>query len=104
MPASSIVRRSPCGSALPAYARSEEHTSELQSQSNIVCRLLLEKKNRHKRAELDGDRLTYLPTGKDASLMLDHVNRGMPEQTDRIANIEADNQVGSIQRIDTSGA
>src|SRR5205085_11537879 len=27
-----------------ARARSEEHTSELQSQSNIVCRLLLEKK------------------------------------------------------------
>src|SRR2546430_13477343 len=26
-------------------ARSEEHTSELQSQSNLVCRLLLEKKN-----------------------------------------------------------
>src|SRR2546427_8461152 len=29
--------------------RSEEHTSELQSQSNLVCRLLLEKK-KHKRA------------------------------------------------------
>src|SRR5688572_32748061 len=28
--------------------RSEEHTSELQSQSNLVCRLLLEKKNRSK--------------------------------------------------------
>src|SRR2546430_10391307 len=27
------------------YIRSEEHTSELQSQSNLVCRLLLEKKN-----------------------------------------------------------
>src|SRR2546430_5567151 len=27
-----------------ARARSEEHTSELQSQSNLVCRLLLEKK------------------------------------------------------------
>src|SRR2546430_8399036 len=27
------------------YLRSEEHTSELQSQSNLVCRLLLEKKN-----------------------------------------------------------
>src|SRR2546430_8819763 len=27
--------------------RSEEHTSELQSQSNLVCRLLLEKKKRH---------------------------------------------------------
>src|SRR2546430_6780354 len=28
----------------PAETRSEEHTSELQSQSNLVCRLLLEKK------------------------------------------------------------
>src|SRR2546430_10767457 len=28
-------------------ARSEEHTSELQSQSNLVCRLLLEKKKEH---------------------------------------------------------
>src|SRR5688572_31398323 len=28
--------------------RSEEHTSELQSQSNLVCRLLLEKKNKKK--------------------------------------------------------
>src|SRR2546430_2014758 len=28
--------------------RSEEHTSELQSQSNLVCRLLLEKKKRDK--------------------------------------------------------
>src|SRR2546430_12391563 len=28
--------------------RSEEHTSELQSQSNIVCRLLLEKKKKKK--------------------------------------------------------
>src|SRR2546427_9235075 len=30
-------------------ARSEEHTSELQSQSNLVCRLLLEKKKTKKR-------------------------------------------------------
>src|SRR5688572_31525360 len=29
-----------------AHGRSEEHTSELQSQSNLVCRLLLEKKNK----------------------------------------------------------
>src|SRR2546430_5440216 len=29
-----------------ALERSEEHTSELQSQSNLVCRLLLEKKKR----------------------------------------------------------
>src|SRR5205085_3294746 len=31
-------------SAPPCPPRSEEHTSELQSQSNLVCRLLLEKK------------------------------------------------------------
>src|SRR5688572_30968363 len=30
-------------------ARSEEHTSELQSQSNLVCRLLLEKKKKQKK-------------------------------------------------------
>src|SRR2546430_11447795 len=30
---------------VPKKLRSEEHTSELQSQSNLVCRLLLEKKN-----------------------------------------------------------
>src|SRR5438270_2074219 len=32
------------GAAIRALPRSEEHTSELQSQSNLVCRLLLEKK------------------------------------------------------------
>src|SRR2546430_3744904 len=32
------------------YGRSEEHTSELQSQSNLVCRLLLEKKKNTSRA------------------------------------------------------
>src|SRR2546427_6027673 len=30
----------------PRHRRSEEHTSELQSQSNLVCRLLLEKKKK----------------------------------------------------------
>src|SRR2546430_7634035 len=32
----------------PSVHRSEEHTSELQSQSNLVCRLLLEKKKKHR--------------------------------------------------------
>src|SRR2546430_10389232 len=37
-----------CESAfLMIGARSEEHTSELQSQSNLVCRLLLEKQKTH---------------------------------------------------------
>src|SRR5688572_32202813 len=37
--------------AFPTFShpRSEEHTSELQSQSNLVCRLLLEKKKNKKK-------------------------------------------------------
>src|SRR2546430_5269278 len=38
------VQGSRRGTAQPVRTRSEEHTSELQSQSNIVCRLLLGKK------------------------------------------------------------
>src|SRR2546430_16347415 len=38
-----LERGRPVG-AHPQRLRSEEHTSELQSQSNLVCRLLLEKK------------------------------------------------------------
>src|SRR5688572_32524980 len=34
---------------LVGNVRSEEHTSELQSQSNLVCRLLLEKKKKKKK-------------------------------------------------------
>src|SRR5256885_5260892 len=46
----SVVRvvASTLGSRLTeACSRSEEHTSELQSPCNLVCRLLLEKKNKH---------------------------------------------------------
>src|SRR2546430_3904384 len=43
--ARSHLRSAPRG-AVPA--RSEEHTSELQSQSNLVCRLLLEKKKKNR--------------------------------------------------------
>src|SRR2546421_8088752 len=36
--------------------RSEEHTSELQSRSDLVCRLLLEKKKKKKREKITGNR------------------------------------------------
>src|SRR2546427_5096773 len=45
--ASSCCTSSALRRTLP-LARSEEHTSELQSQSNLVCRLLLEKKKNAK--------------------------------------------------------
>src|SRR2546427_6696626 len=44
------------GFSVSVLPRSEEHTSELQSQSNLVCRLLLEKKN-----NLGSQ--SFLPTG-----------------------------------------
>src|SRR2546430_8277916 len=41
-----IARHGGQGVSAGAQGRSEEHTSELQSQSNLVCRLLLEKKKK----------------------------------------------------------
>src|SRR2546427_1079982 len=38
--------------SMSAAPRSEEHTSELQSQSNLVCRLLLEKKKKTKKCSV----------------------------------------------------
>src|SRR5260370_26294467 len=51
-PARSAARRTRSAGPHPARARrspgrSEEHTSELQSHLNLVCRLLLEKKKNH---------------------------------------------------------
>src|SRR6266478_8184790 len=40
------VELDPDSEAIVTIGRSEEHTSELQSQSNLVCRLLLEKKKK----------------------------------------------------------
>src|SRR2546430_12384358 len=39
--------REACPDGFDELVRSEEHTSELQSQSNLVCRLLLEKQKKH---------------------------------------------------------
>src|SRR5256885_11769790 len=44
--------RADAGVVLPAARRSEEHTSELQSPCNLVCRLLLEKKKKHQHATM----------------------------------------------------
>src|SRR5438874_3162145 len=49
---------SPCRDGPPGRRRSEEHTSELQSRRDLVCRLLLEKKKQQKHIMLT--RPTYL--------------------------------------------
>src|SRR5256886_3775324 len=48
LPVLEVSRQNPLTQPrFPNLRRSEEHTSELQSQSNLVCRLLLEKKKKH---------------------------------------------------------
>src|SRR5207237_9326317 len=48
-------------STLAARMRSEEHTSELQSHLNLVCRLLLEKKKKRKQVTRpDKDNMTHI--------------------------------------------
>src|SRR5690242_21337103 len=46
------------GLRCPLQSRSEEHTSELQSHVNLVCRLLLEKKN--KKLAVTNDKLQII--------------------------------------------
>src|SRR2546430_12185893 len=49
-------------------ARSEEHTSELQSQSNLVCRLLLEKKKKKQKH----DTPKYTRNSREVQSRCDH--------------------------------
>src|SRR5205823_11542745 len=48
-----------------AHARSEEHTSELQSLAYLVCRLLLEKKKNNKKSTISPERKTALTAHRD---------------------------------------
>src|SRR2546430_14701811 len=53
-PRSDRARRTArCGADRGSRTRSEEHTSELQSQSNLVCRLLLEKKKKNETRQIN---------------------------------------------------
>src|SRR5256714_1488675 len=51
-----------------ADERSEEHTSELQSQSNLVCRLLLEKKKKKKPSSISGKHKPFTAPPTSSSL------------------------------------
>src|SRR5438105_6864983 len=70
------IHQNATGTALQ-LARSEEHTSELQSRVDLVCRLLLEKKNR--RADRAGwvDLSTQPALARHAALWPAAVSRGM---------------------------
>src|SRR2546430_9813414 len=53
-------------------ARSEEHTSELQSQSNLVCRLLLEKKKKKVEGEYLQTENTYMHQSETTHYHCEH--------------------------------
>src|SRR2546427_2582910 len=53
----------------PGPARSEEHTSELQSQSNLVCRLLLEKKKEGRQIAFQGCRESMVLLKNEGNLL-----------------------------------
>src|SRR5215211_9502710 len=57
-------------SAFHPIVRSEEHTSELQSHSDLVCRLLLEKKKTQKLLEQQDIRLLHQHTRKHHTMLL----------------------------------
>src|SRR5256885_7126249 len=59
-PTSSARGRKSRGGTMPRESRSEEHTSELQSPCNIVCRLLLEKKKKKHLILHEDSILTYM--------------------------------------------
>src|SRR5256886_4102367 len=71
-----------CGSASYASSgsRSEEHTSELQSQSNLVCRLLLEKKKNQDRTYDSTSPLQLLQPVESIDAQSDaaHLHRDFP--------------------------
>src|SRR2546430_6704994 len=52
-------------------SRSEEHTSELQSQSNLVCRLLLEKKKKYNPSLLLLNHYVFIHIAATVSYLLD---------------------------------
>src|SRR5699024_11466163 len=56
------------GTAVKVLSRSEEHTSELQSRFDLVCRLLLEKKNETTKRRHDRDVLRFRATSCRGSL------------------------------------
>src|SRR5436309_16113687 len=57
-----LIFRSSSGPTVFRSSRSEEHTSELQSRENLVCRLLLEKKKKKKKSKMKKNKNTRIYT------------------------------------------
>src|SRR5690242_20759597 len=62
------------GAPSASTRRSEEHTSELQSHVNLVCRLLLEKKKKEKKSVILGNRIMVVSGFSQLSSVVELVN------------------------------
>src|SRR2546428_6405361 len=62
-----------------ADSRSEEHTSELQSRSDLVCRLLLEKKKQNQPSHLQHTHQDYLSPSPASYTRPSRVRRSLPD-------------------------
>src|SRR5689334_24338998 len=76
---SALLKSTGAASATPGVPRSEEHTSELQSQFHLVCRLLLEKK---KKKNVD----VIKTKKKDTKTRIQYQNETCSEDYNRIPN------------------
>src|SRR5688572_3545680 len=85
-------------------ARSEEHTSELQSQSNLVCRLLLEKKNLPPLAPQRAPLAFYKPQDKPLTVRLwgfdERVELHGPDGNPASAQVESHQSPSPMQPYD----
>src|SRR5437588_7622628 len=63
------------GKAVTFHSRSEEHTSELQSHSDLVCRLLLEKKKKKRERAGPGLKTTEHKSRSTITLTINHRRR-----------------------------
>src|SRR5438046_7669786 len=68
-----VFRRTVNPNSRESDYRSEEHTSELQSLTNLVCRLLLEKKKKNKKSRLSVDLIQYYHQSMKQQLVSVHL-------------------------------
>src|SRR3989440_1969934 len=78
--------------------RSEEHTSELQSRSDIVCRLLLEKKKKKQPAHSLPDALTDVRQHEDAFAKRFLAHPALDTAGARKRNLRVNQPRGKLQR------
>src|SRR3989440_5663777 len=75
-----------CEQTLAIQHRSEEHTSELQSRSDLVCRLLLEKKKKKKKNNIVQEKKTKKRNKLTSTLWMIRIEEKARRENDRCSD------------------